>query len=135
MAQVEVSRAIVFTQPRYARCFFEALVTGNLDLGRPDTIEIIFGPRIINGRQRAARGTFKTSVITRGTDITINAFYRHSRIRQYLKDGRALMSCPPRHPGRGEPGCPAMLPAADLLSIPQEAWTEQRPGPQRSSGH
>ena len=84
MAQVEVSRTIVFSQPRYARGFFEALVTDNLDLGRPDTIEIIFGRRIINGRQRATRGTFKTSVITRGTDITINAFYRHSRIKQYL---------------------------------------------------
>jgi hypothetical protein len=90
MAQVEVSRTIVFTQPRHARAFFEALVSDNLDLGRPDTIEIIFGRRIINGQQRATRGTFKTKVITRGTDITINAFYRHSRIKQYLKDGRAL---------------------------------------------
>jgi hypothetical protein len=90
MAQVEVSRTIVFTQPRHARAFFDALVTDNLDLGRPDTIEIIFGRRILNGRQRATQGTFKTKVITRGTEITINAFYRHSRIKQYLKDGRAL---------------------------------------------
>ena len=29
-------------------------------------------------------------MITRGTEVTINAFYRHSRIKQYLKDGRAL---------------------------------------------
>jgi hypothetical protein len=90
MAQVEVSRTIVFTQPRHARGFFESLVTDNLDLGRPDTVEIVFGRRIINGSQRATQGTFKTKVITRGTDITINAFYRHSRIKQYLKDGRAL---------------------------------------------
>ena len=90
MAQVEVSRTIVFTQPRYARAFFEALVTDNLDLGRPDTIEIVFGRRILNGKQRATQGTFKTKVITRGTEVTINAFYRHSRIKQYLKDGRAL---------------------------------------------
>jgi hypothetical protein len=90
MAQVEVSRTIVFTQPRHARTFFEALVTDNLDLGRPDTVEIVFGRRIINGKQRATQGTFKTKVITRGTEVTINAFYRHSRIKQYLKDGRAL---------------------------------------------
>jgi len=90
MAQVEVSRTIVFAQPRHARAFFEALVTDNLDLGRPDTIEIVFGRRIINGKQRATQGTFKTKVITRGTEVTINAFYRHSRIKQYLKDGRAL---------------------------------------------
>src|SRR6266542_3901203 len=46
MAQVEVSRTIVFDAPRYARGFFEALVTDNLDLGRPDTIEIIFDRRV-----------------------------------------------------------------------------------------
>ena len=90
MAQAGVSRTIVFTQPRYARAFFEALITGNLDLGRPDTVEIIFGRRIVNGRQRATQGTFKTKVITRGAEITISAFYRRSRIKQYLKDGRAL---------------------------------------------
>ena len=69
---------------------FDALVTDNLDLGRPDTIEIIFDRQIRNGQQRATRGTFKTKVITRGVDVTINAFYKHSRIKQYLKDGRTL---------------------------------------------
>jgi hypothetical protein len=90
MAQVEVSRTIVFTQPRHARCFFDALVTDNLDLGRPDTMEIIFNRQVRNGPQRATRGVFKTKVVTRGVDVTINAFYKHSRIKQYLKDGRAL---------------------------------------------
>ena len=90
MAQVEVSRTIVFTQPRYARAFFDALVTDNLDLGRPDTIEIIFDRQVRGGKQRATQGTFKTKVITRGTQVTVNAFYKHSRIKQYLKDGRAV---------------------------------------------
>ena len=89
MAQIEVSRTLVFTQPRYARGFFEALVTDNLDLGRPDTIEIVFDRQIRAG-QRAPGGEFKTKIITRGTEVTVNAFYKHSRIKQYLKDGRAL---------------------------------------------
>ena len=76
-------------QPRHARGFFEALVADNLDIGRPDTIEIIFD-RQIRGGQRATGGEFKTKVITRGTEVTVNAFYKHSRIKQYLKDGRAL---------------------------------------------
>jgi hypothetical protein len=46
MAQVEVSRTIVFDAPRHARAFFEALVTDNLDLGRRDTIEIISDRRV-----------------------------------------------------------------------------------------
>ena len=81
MAQVEVSRTIVFTQPRYARAFFDALVTDNLDLGRPDTIEIIFGRRV----RKDTVSEFKTKVVSRGTEVTINAFYKHSRIKQYLK--------------------------------------------------
>jgi hypothetical protein len=40
----------VFTQLRYARAFFETLVTDNLDLGHPYTVEIIFGrPQIYRG--------------------------------------------------------------------------------------
>ena len=78
MAQVEVSRTIVFTQPRHARAFFEALVTDNLDLGRPDTIEVVFGRRILTGKQRATQGTVKTKVITRGTEITINVSTQRS---------------------------------------------------------
>jgi hypothetical protein len=45
MRQVEVSRTLVFDAPRRARGFFEALVADNLDIGRPDTVELIFhGP-------------------------------------------------------------------------------------------
>ncbi|HEX6760311.1 MAG TPA: hypothetical protein VF086_18185 [Propionibacteriaceae bacterium] len=29
-------------------------------------------------------------MITRDTEVTVNAFYKHSRIKQYLKNGRAL---------------------------------------------
>jgi len=86
MAQVEVSRTIVFTQPRYARAFFDALVTDNLDLGRPDTIEIIFDRQV----RADTVSEFKTKVVSRGTEVIVNAFYKHSRIKQYLKDGRAL---------------------------------------------
>src|SRR5262249_52311734 len=32
----------------------------------------------------------KTKIVTRDTAVTVNAFYKHSRIKQYLKDGRAL---------------------------------------------
>jgi len=35
MRQVEVSRTIVFAQPRHARGFFEALVADNLDIAPP----------------------------------------------------------------------------------------------------
>jgi hypothetical protein len=81
MAQVEVSRTIVFTQPCYARAFFDAPVTDNLDLGHPDTLEIIFDRHVRSN----AEGEIRTNVITCGIEVTVNAFYRHSRIKQYLK--------------------------------------------------
>jgi hypothetical protein len=91
MRQVEVSRTVVFTQPRHARGFFEALVADNLDIGRPDQVELIFtGRPVRRGPRPAVPEVFKTKVVTRGVDVTVNAFYKHSRIKQYLKDGRAL---------------------------------------------
>jgi hypothetical protein len=91
MRQIEVSRTIVFTAPRHARTFFEALVEDNLDIGRPEQVELIFADhRVRPGRAPATPEVFKTKVITRGVEVTVNAFYQHSRIKQYLKDGRAL---------------------------------------------
>ena len=90
MRQIEVSRTLVFDAPRHARGFFEALVVDNLDIGRPDSVELIFhGPRRI-GRPPKLDCVAKTKVVTRDTEVTVNAFYKHSRIKQYLKDGRAL---------------------------------------------
>ncbi|HWO59932.1 MAG TPA: hypothetical protein VNO31_07860, partial [Umezawaea sp.] len=88
MRQVETSRTLVFDAPRHARRFFEALVTDNLDIGRPELIELVF--RRGQRRGRPAAGEFKTKVVSYGTEVNVNAFYRHSRIKQYLKDGRAL---------------------------------------------
>src|SRR5258705_505620 len=88
MRQVETWRMLVFDPPRHARGFFEALVTDNLDIGRPELIELVF--RRGQRRGRPAAGQFKTKVVSYATDVNVNAFYRHSRIKQYLKDGRAL---------------------------------------------
>ncbi|MET0704283.1 MAG: hypothetical protein ABWY93_31935 [Mycobacterium sp.] len=92
MRQVETSRTIVFDVPRHARRFFEALVVDNLDIGRPDRIELIFtGHRTRWGRPPKQEPTYKTRIDTRDTiGVTVNADYKNSRVKQYLKDGRAL---------------------------------------------
>jgi hypothetical protein len=86
MRQVEVSRTIVFTAPRHARGFFEALIADNLDIGRPDHVEIIFGRKVA----RDTVSTFHTAIDRYNDGVVINANFKHSRIKQYLKDGRAL---------------------------------------------
>ncbi len=90
MRQVEVSRTLVFDAPRHARGFFEALVADNLDIGRPDSVELIFAGPPRGGRPRKLDCVPKTKIVTRDTNVTVNAFYKHSRVKQYLKDGRAL---------------------------------------------
>jgi hypothetical protein len=90
MRQVEVSRTLVFDAPRRARALFEAVVRDNLDLGRPHEVELIFSGRPTRmGRPRKQPETFKTKIVTDGVDVIVNVFYKNSRIKQYLKDGRA----------------------------------------------
>jgi len=91
MRQVETSRTMVFDAPRQARAFFEALIADNLDLGRPEHVEILFkrDPRGRKPKDQAG-GRFRTAIDRNSQGVTINAFWRHSRVKQYLKDGRAL---------------------------------------------
>ncbi|WP_113702266.1 hypothetical protein [Nonomuraea lactucae] len=87
MRQIEISRTLVFDAPRHARGFFEALIADNLDIGRPHNVEIIFARRI----RRDTRATFRTAIDRRDNGgVIVNVFYKHSRIKQYLKDGRAM---------------------------------------------
>jgi len=91
MRQVEVSRTLVLDAPRRARAFFEALIADNLDLGRPANVEIIFNRHI----RRDTPGIFRTAIDRPviGPDtggVVLNLFYKHSRVKQYLKDGRAM---------------------------------------------
>lgn len=41
-------------------------------------------------RLRKVERVFTTTVVTRDTAVTVNASYKPSRVKQYLKDGRAL---------------------------------------------
>jgi hypothetical protein len=86
MRQVEVSRTLVFDDPRRARAFFEALVQDNIGIARPEQIAVVFAGR----RRRPAKRPSRTRVFDRGTDVKIDFSSKHSRVKQYLKDGRAL---------------------------------------------
>jgi hypothetical protein len=87
MRQVEVSRTLVFDDPRRARGFFEALVTDNIGIGRPEEVHAVFGR---NRRGRTTPQPFATRVFSPGTDVKMDFRYKHSRVKQYLKEGRAL---------------------------------------------
>jgi hypothetical protein len=69
----------VFTRRQYARAFFEALVADNLDIGRPDHVEIIFGRSLA----RDTATTFHTAIDRYTDTVVVNASFKHSRIKQY----------------------------------------------------
>jgi len=87
MRQIEVSRTIVFDDPRRARGFFEALVADNIGVGRPEEIRAVFVPT-----KRGARTSLpsQTRVFSPGTEVKMDFTFKHSRVKQYLKEGRAL---------------------------------------------
>jgi hypothetical protein len=86
MRQVEVSRTLVFDDPRRARSFFEALVQDNVGIGRPEQVSMVFQRRLT----RPTKHPYRQRVFSTGTEVRIDFSYKHSRIKQYLKEGRAL---------------------------------------------
>jgi hypothetical protein len=59
---------------------FEQLIRDHLDVGRPESVSLIFDRRI----NRRTPGTWRTKVITTGVDPQISCYYRSSRIKQYF---------------------------------------------------
>lgn len=84
--QAEFSLTQVLDRPLSGRVFFEEVIRENLDLGRPDQVQLIFGRRVT----RRTPGRFRTRVLTEGVTPTLHVDYKKSRIKQYHKEGRAL---------------------------------------------
>ena len=84
--QAEFSLTQVLDRPSTGRVFFEEVIRENLDIGRPDHVQLIFERRIT----KQTPGRFRTRVITEGVTPSLHIDYKRSRIKQYHKEGRAL---------------------------------------------
>jgi hypothetical protein len=84
--QLEVSLTQVFDRPLRGREFFEEVIRDNLDLGRPDRVQLIFGRRVT----KATPGAFRTRVIQDGVHPSLHIEYKHFDLKQYFKENRAL---------------------------------------------
>ena len=62
------------------------MIRENLDIGRPDHVQLIFEWRIT----KQTPGRFRTRVITEGVTPSLHIDYKRSRIKQYHKEGLAL---------------------------------------------
>ena len=84
--QAEFSLTQVLDRPVTGRVFFEEVIRENLDIGRPDHVQLIFNRRVT----KKTPGQFRTRVITEGVTPSLHVDYKHSKIKQYHKEGRAL---------------------------------------------
>jgi hypothetical protein len=84
--QAEFSLTQVLDRPATGRVFFEEVIRENLDLGRPDQVQLIFDRRVT----RKTPSRFRTRVVMQGVTPCLHVDYKHSRIKQYFKLLRAL---------------------------------------------
>ncbi|MDP9179726.1 MAG: hypothetical protein M3O61_18795 [Gemmatimonadota bacterium] len=84
--QAEFALTQVLDRPRSGRIFFEQVIRENLDLGRPDQVQLVFERRVT----KRTPGRFRTRVLTEGVTPSLHVDYKQSRIKQYHKEGRAL---------------------------------------------
>jgi hypothetical protein len=87
--QLEISLTQVFDRPVQGRLFFEAVIRENLDLGRPDRVRLLFPIRITRATPPPPVG-YRTRVITDGVHPSLHVDYKHSHVKQYFKEQRAL---------------------------------------------
>jgi len=76
----------VLDRPATGRVLFKEVIRENLDLGRPDHVQLIFDRRVTT----RTPGRFRTRVIIRGVTPSLYVDYKKARIKQYHKEGRAL---------------------------------------------
>jgi hypothetical protein len=90
LLQSEFSLTQMLDTPVSGRIFFEQVLHDNLDAGRPDRVGLVFDRRIVRKGPRATPGRFRTRVITTGVTPSLHIDYKHTTVKQYHKEGRAL---------------------------------------------
>jgi len=84
--QAEFALTQVLDRPRTGRGFFEEVMRENLDLGRPDQMQLLFNRRVT----RQTPGQFRTRILTEGVVPSLHVDYKKTRVKQYHKEGQAL---------------------------------------------
>jgi hypothetical protein len=86
MTQVEFALTQIVDRPVSGRIFFEEVLRENLDLGRPQSIQLIFDRRVT----KRTPGQFRSRVVCHGVIPSLRIDYKTNGIKQYFKEGRGL---------------------------------------------
>ena len=86
--QAEFSLTQVGDRAVHGRCFFEEVIRENIDLGRPEQVQLIFARKM--QRKTATDGRCRTRLMTEGVVPSLHVYYKNTHLKQYHKEGRGL---------------------------------------------
>jgi hypothetical protein len=81
--QAEFSLTQIWDRAVSGRCFFEEVIRENIDLGRPEQVQLIFSRKL--KKSTVADGRCRTRIITEGVIPSLHIYYKNTRSKQYLK--------------------------------------------------
>lgn len=81
--QAEFSLTQIWDRPVRGRCFFEEVIRENIDLGRPEQVQLIFARKM--QRKTATDGRCRTRIITEGVVPSLHVYYKNTHLKQYHK--------------------------------------------------
>lgn len=81
--QAEFALTQVWDRSLHGRQFFEQLIRENIDLGRPEQVQLIFTRRM--KKKTATDGRCRTRILTDGVIPSLHVYYKNTHLKQYHK--------------------------------------------------
>jgi hypothetical protein len=81
--QAEFSLTQIWESANHGRCFFEQVIRENIDLGRPEKVQVIFARKL--QKKTVADGRLRTRIITEGVIPSLHVYYKNTHLKQYHK--------------------------------------------------
>ena len=81
--QGEFSLTQIWDRAVSGRCFFEEVIRENIDLGRPEQVQLIFSRKL--KRSTVADGRCRTRIINEGVIPSLHVYYKNTHSKQYHK--------------------------------------------------
>ena len=86
--QAEFSLTQIWDRGARGRCFFEEVIRENIDWGRPEQIQLIFGRKL--QKSTVAAGRCRTRILSQGVIPSLHVYYKNTHLKQYHKEGRGI---------------------------------------------
>jgi hypothetical protein len=81
--QAEFALTQIWDRALHGRYFFEEVIRENIDLGRPEQVQLIFARKM--QRKTATDGRCRTRIVTEGVVPSLHVYYKNTHLKQYHK--------------------------------------------------